>query len=198
MINKDLESLAFPVEQLDPLPGNPRKGDVEAIKRSYERFGQRKPIVARKNGKRGTVIAGNHQLEAAKRLSWQNIAVVWVDDDDKTAAAYALADNRVGDMGTYDSNLLLDLIDTVVDDPELFAATGYTLEDVDNMLSYKDNTPNPQDTNNWEAVISYSLLFDNEEQKDRFYNFLRWLRDHYEGETIAERLNDFIMEKTTL
>jgi hypothetical protein len=48
----DLEGLAFPVERLTPLPGNPRQGDVQAVARSYATFGQRKPIVARREGKR--------------------------------------------------------------------------------------------------------------------------------------------------
>ncbi len=43
----DLQRLAFPVERLTPLPGNPRQGDVQAVARSYATFGQRKPIVAR-------------------------------------------------------------------------------------------------------------------------------------------------------
>lgn len=80
--------------------------------RSYERFGQRKAIVATSDG---TVIAGNHQLEAARQLGWDEIAVVFVDDDLDTARAYALADNRVGDLGSYDQALLADLIGAVPD-----------------------------------------------------------------------------------
>lgn len=71
----DLEHLAFPVDRLTPLPGNPRKGDVEAVARSYATFGQRKPIVARREGGGGIVIAGNHQLAAAQQLGWAHIAV---------------------------------------------------------------------------------------------------------------------------
>ena len=58
---------------------------IEAVARSYEAFGQRKPIVARRlrrerNGfPTGEVIAGNHQLQAAKSLGWTHIAVVFTD-----------------------------------------------------------------------------------------------------------------------
>jgi hypothetical protein len=42
-----------------------------------------------------------HELiAAAQQLGWTHIAVVWVDDDDITATAFALADNRTGDLGT--------------------------------------------------------------------------------------------------
>lgn len=96
--------------------------------RSYQRFGQRKPIVARRDG---TVIAGNHQLQAAKRLGWKEIAVVYVDDDDQTARAYALADNRVGDLGTYDERSLADLLRSVQD----LDGTGYSPDDISDLLS---------------------------------------------------------------
>jgi DNA modification methylase len=122
----DLERLAFPVDSLTPLPGNPRRGDVQAVARSYATFGQRKPIVARRQGEGGIVIAGNHQLAAAQQLGWTHIAVVWVDDDDITAKAFALADNRTADLGSYDDCDLLAMLQAVHDaDAALFASTAY-------------------------------------------------------------------------
>jgi hypothetical protein len=100
----ELRPLAVPLVHLEGLPGNPRKGDVQAIARSYAVFGQRKPVVARRQGERdgkptGIVLAGNHQLQAAQELGWDELAVVWVDDDELTAKAFALADNRTGELG---------------------------------------------------------------------------------------------------
>jgi DNA modification methylase len=126
-IAEDLRPLAQPIDLLKLLPGNPRRGDVEAVMRSYDRFGQRKPIVARRDG---TVIAGNHQLQAAQRLGWSHIAVVWTDDDDLTAKAFALADNRTADLGAYDDADLRALIESVAIDPELLAAASYSLDDL--------------------------------------------------------------------
>lgn len=124
MIAADLAALASPVDQLALLPGNPRRGDVDAVARSLEAFGQRKPIVARRDG---TVIAGNHTLQAAQQLGWPEIAVVWVDDDDVTARAFALADNRTAELGSYDDEALLALIADVRDaDAEMLAATGWS------------------------------------------------------------------------
>lgn len=96
MIHADLVPLAVPLDILESLPGNPRRGDVAAVVRSYAEFGQRKPIVARRRGG-GVVIAGNHQLAAARELGWDEIAVVWVDDDEVRAKAFALADNRTAE-----------------------------------------------------------------------------------------------------
>jgi hypothetical protein len=124
-IAEDLRPLAQPIDLLKLLPGNPRRGDVDAVMRSYDRFGQRKPIVARRDG---TVIAGNHQLQAAQRLGWSHMAVVWTDDDDLTAKAFALADNRIGDLGNYDFGDLEAMLAEVRLDPVLLAATGFALD----------------------------------------------------------------------
>ena len=138
MIADDLLPLARPIDQLHPLPGNPRIGNVEAVMRSYNTFGQRKPIVARRDG---TVIAGNHQLEAAKRLGWTQIAVVYVDDDDTTAQAFALADNRTAELGTYDNEALAAMLQAVSIDAELLEATAYTMDDVNDLLAEIEPLP---------------------------------------------------------
>jgi hypothetical protein len=130
-----LRPLAQPVDTLSLLDGNPRKGDVEAVARSYERFGQRKPIVALPDG---TVIAGNHQLLAARKLGWDEIAVVFVDDDEQTAKAFALADNRTSDLGTYDNDALAALLQDVAVDPELLFDTGYDEQYLEALLSPVD------------------------------------------------------------
>ena len=126
-----LEPFLVDVESLSELPGNPRRGDVEAVKRSYERFGQRKPIVARRDGKQTIVVAGNHQLRAAKELGWEQIAVVFADDlTDDEARGYALADNRVGELGAYDSEDLLSMLDEI-NGEDLVTATGYSDADIE-------------------------------------------------------------------
>lgn len=138
MIAPDLAPLARPIDDFHLLEGNPRRGDVQAVARSYERFGQRKPIVARRDG---TVIAGNHQLLAARSLGWTEIAVVYVDDDDLTASAYALADNRTADLGSYDTEALTELIAEVSVDLDLLAASGYTQEDLDRLITGAGEIP---------------------------------------------------------
>lgn len=130
----DLQPLAVPLTELKLLKNNPRVGDVEAVAKSYETFGQRKPIVARrlKNGK-GEILAGNHQYQAAQQLGWDKIAVVWVEDDDNVAAAYAVADNRVGLLGDWDIENLLESLSNL--DEELLAATGFDNDDVDDFFA---------------------------------------------------------------
>jgi DNA modification methylase len=133
MIIESLKNLAVPIESLQGLPGNPRLGDIDAVAASLDRFGQRKPIVVRKDD--GTIIAGNHTWQAAKKLGWTEIAVAYVGDDDTTAQAYALADNRTSELGSYDEQALKDLIDKVATvDPELVRISGWSDEAVQELV----------------------------------------------------------------
>lgn len=127
-----LKPLLTPVGELLPLEGNPRRGDVSRISKSLRRFGQRKPIVARKldgTGARGEIIAGNHTYAAAVELGWDKIAVVFVDDDRWTARAFALADNRLGDIGSYDDALLADMLSDFASDMDMLEDIGWTPEE---------------------------------------------------------------------
>jgi hypothetical protein len=126
-VSPDLENLLIPLEELETLPGNPRKGNITAIAASYEEFGQVKPIVAVKNEDgTGTVIAGNHQLAAAKQLGWTHIAVLHVPFDHDKAIAFALADNRTSDLGEDYQGLLHEMLMSVVDEmPQFFEELGW-------------------------------------------------------------------------
>lgn len=126
-IHEALIDLAIPLNQLAPLPGNPRVGNIDAIKASYDEFGQLKPVVVHDNGDNTyTVVAGNHQVQAARALGWSHIAAVVMADDEQHAVAFALVDNRVTDLGRTDQELLSEMLEDVVSVyPELFDAVGW-------------------------------------------------------------------------
>lgn len=129
MLADSLRDLAAPIADLRPLPGNPRRGDVAAVARSLKRFGQRKPIVARRDG---TVVAGNHTLQAALDLGWKHIAVVWVDEDEATSKAFALADNRTSALGAFHPGDLAAMVAEVhAVDPDLLLAASYDGAELD-------------------------------------------------------------------
>lgn len=116
-IHESIKSLARPLDDLIHLQGNPRIGNIDAIAASYAEFGQVRPIVVRPNTDgTATVIAGNHQLEAARRLGWTHIAVVEMDADDSRAMAFALADNRTNELGHTDDTLLHAAMEYIIDD----------------------------------------------------------------------------------
>lgn len=121
-----LDRLTIPITQLTPRKHNPRRGNIDVIAESLQRNGQYRPIVV--NKPTSEVLAGNHTLAAAKRLGWQRIAVTFVDVDDDQAARIVLADNRTADIGTYDEDVLLDLLRSLDADLE---GTGYHADDLE-------------------------------------------------------------------
>ena len=126
-IHESLLPLAMDIDLLLPLEKNPRRGNVQAIVASYEEFGQIRPIVVRPNGNGTfTVVAGNHQLQAAKQLGWDKIAVVQYDVDDERAIAFAIADNRTVELGYTEPEILNELIVEINDYyPELLEGLGW-------------------------------------------------------------------------
>lgn len=110
--------------QLDP--DNARehdKANIDAIKASLEKFGQRKPIVVAD----GVVIAGNGTMEAAQALGWEEIDTVSADDLDETERrAYAIADNRTAELAKWNEAKLAEALSSVTEDGDAMGeATGF-------------------------------------------------------------------------
>jgi hypothetical protein len=109
-------------------PGNPRRGDLEAIKDSLRRHGQYRPIVA--NRGTGEVLAGNHLLLAARELGFEQLAVAFVDVDHEQAKRIVAVDNRTSDLASYDPESLAALLSSLPD----LAGTGYGDADLSRLL----------------------------------------------------------------
>ncbi len=79
--------------------------NIEAIKASLTKFGQRKPIVL--NAK-DVVVAGNGTLQAAQELGWTEIDAVSVPADwsDEQVKAFAIADNRSAELAEWNKETL--------------------------------------------------------------------------------------------
>ena len=186
-IHESLSSLSIPIGSLISLKNNPRLGDVEAIASSYKEFGQVKPIVIKDN-KDGTstIIAGNHQYEAAKKLGWDKIACVKFEGDIESAIAFALADNRTNELGTTDSDMLFELLGEVGEQyDDLINALGwdeFDLAEMEGEYYQEDDTPYeapviqpivaPEPSNN---PLAISTQMENGETMLKLKNFLNMI-----------------------
>jgi len=113
-IHSSIAGLAMDIDLLKPLEKNPRIGNVESIVASYREFGQIKPIVVMPSSDgKYSVIAGNHQLIAAKKLGWRKIAAIVYDVDENRGHAFALADNRTTELGNTDQQVVLVLMSEI-------------------------------------------------------------------------------------
>ena len=142
-IAEGLRSLAVPIDDLHLDPANARTNHaLERIAASLKAYGQRKPIIANRM-QEGKIEAGNGTWLAAKKLGWTWIAVVFVDDDPATAAAYGIADNRLNELSAWDLDALGALIPTVDD---LFI--GFTEAEIRDLLGERGDgmmvDPGPQ------------------------------------------------------
>lgn len=146
-IAEGLRALAIPIDELHIDPANARtKHALDRIATSLKLYGQRKPIIANRL-QDGKIEAGNGTWLAAKKLGWSHIAVVFVDDDPATAAAYGIADNRLGELSAWDLDALGALVPTIDD---LF--TGFTEGELRDLLGERGGglmvDPGPQDEDN--------------------------------------------------
>lgn len=127
-----IERRALDELTLDPYNAR-RHGEqnLDVIARSLSEFGQRRPVVIRADG---TILAGNGLARAAGQLGWDDVAVTVVPEDwtAEQARAYAIADNRAGDLSDWDDRALLDALDAL-DGAALLEAAGFREEDLDDL-----------------------------------------------------------------
>lgn len=133
------------IDELRPDSRNARKHgkrNLATIRASLEQFGQRRAAVIRSDG---TVLAGNGMLEAARSLGWTELSVTVVPDEwsDDEARAYALADNRTGELAEWDSNELNDHLKDLQASGWDVAAFGF---DEPEPIVVDDDVPSLDDT----------------------------------------------------
>lgn len=138
-IAEPLRLLAVPIDELHEDPANARvEHDLDRIAASLRAYGQRKPIIANRL-QSGKIEAGNGTWRAAKtKLGWTHIAVVFVDDDPATAAAYGVADNRTAELSRWDKDALREIAASVGD---LF--TGFEAAELDDLIGAPVSTATP-------------------------------------------------------
>lgn len=139
------------IDKIHPWEANPRKNDhaVEAVANSIKRLGFGAPIVARMNGE---IIAGHTRYKAALQLGLDRVPVRFVDLDPADARIMALADNKLGEIATWDDDTLGSLLGGMDAADALLA--GWNGDEVDRLLrdaaspSEPDEKPLPSPPDN--------------------------------------------------
>ena len=108
--NEKLQIQWVPLDSVHLNPENPCLNDpaVGPVMQSIARFGFRVPIVV--NRRTGLIEAGNTRWKAAQRMGLSEVPVIFADDDEVTALAFALADNRTAELATWDEPSLAGLL----------------------------------------------------------------------------------------
>lgn len=105
-IEQTKEVLIKDIADIKPYENNPRKNDkaVEAVANSIKEFGFKNPIIV---DSENVIIAGHTRYKAAKRLRLKTVPVIIANDlTSEQVKAFRIADNRVGEIATWDFDIL--------------------------------------------------------------------------------------------
>lgn len=130
-----------PIDKLKPYPNNAKKHgseQIERIKASISEFGFLTPCLIDADF---NLIAGHGRLEAAKQLGMKKVPCVSIEGlTEAQRKAYILADNRLGELGEWDMELVTDeliALDEMDFDIDL---TGFTLpEEIEPVVAEDDD-----------------------------------------------------------
>ena len=103
----------------------------EATRASLRKFGQRTPIVVQKQGM--VVRAGNDRLAIFREEGWSHIVALVVNENDVEATAYAIADNRTGELAEWDDDALARQLDALQKQGIDLDGLGFDLDDLDDL-----------------------------------------------------------------
>lgn len=152
----------MPIAEIEPAARNPKRHAAEAIAASVDRFGLAElPLIDERTGR---LVAGHGRLDdllvrrrdgeeppAGVRLGpggagdWL-VPVIrgWESTSDEDAEAYLVASNRLTVLGGWDDAGLADLLsDLAEQDAALLAVTGYTDDDLAQLLAEPERTELP-------------------------------------------------------
>ncbi|MFB5338306.1 DNA modification methylase [Enterococcus faecalis] len=118
-------------EDLIPYEKNPRHNEdaITAVAKSIEKFGFKVPIVVDASN---VIVNGHTRLKAAKYLGLKEVRTIIADDlTPEQIKAFRLADNKVGEIATWDEELLNAELDELADLDFDMTEFGFDLPDIE-------------------------------------------------------------------
>ena len=190
------------IERLQPYEKNARvhsKEQVGQIAASIVEFGFLNPILVDSND---GIVAGHGRLSAAKELALDEVPVVVLDHlTESQKKAYILVDNKLAENATWNEALLQEEIVSLNLQDFDISVLGWDEDEIREIMEFDaDETNNDDDSEGTrglgEPIVSYNIIFDDEQQQQKWFDFLKDLKELYSDEsTIAEKIIQFIEEK---
>lgn len=126
------------IEDLAPLPRNPRKHSKRQIRQiadSIRAFGFTNPVIVDDENR---ILAGHGRVEAARLLKMTSVPTVSIEHlSEADKRAYILADNRLAELAEWDDDLVkleLELIQSL-DSAFDLELTGWSTAELDSLLN---------------------------------------------------------------
>lgn len=162
-----METILKKVSDLIPYINNPRNNDnaVDAVASSIKNFGFKVPIVVDTNNE---IINGHTRLKAAQKLGLETVPVIVADDlTPEQVKAFRLADNKVGEIATWNDEML------AIELEELknldFDMSEFEFEINDSQIQEKDENTDSVPIDEKMIIIIES---DNELELEEYFNKL--------------------------
>jgi DNA modification methylase len=149
MADDGLKIERVPLSELKEAAVNPRmhgERNLDAIRRSLERFKQAEPLIVRRAN--NEVIGGNGRLRVMLDLGWDMADCVYLDVDEPTARALSLALNRTAELAEWDDSELADLLAELQSQDYDLADIGFNVDEAAEWLDWEgdgqEEPPEPQ------------------------------------------------------
>ena len=136
------------IGDLKPDPANPRrhsKKQIRQIARSIETFGFNVPVLVDAELK---VIAGHGRLLACQELGWSEVPTLCLDHlTPAQARAFMIADNRLGEIASWDDRLLAEQLKdlSLIGLDFSLEVTGFEVGEIDLRIASLDGEPGNDD-----------------------------------------------------
>jgi hypothetical protein len=191
-----MKATEIEIEKLVPYAKNSRvhsDNQVAQIAASIKEFGFNDPIEIDEDN---MILAGHGRVLAARKLGMLKVPCVKIEGLSKAQKqAYILTNNKLALNSEWDDELLkLELHDLsdMKFDMEMMGFDGSELSEImyPEPIKHKDDSDKPLNFS-----IQYNIVFDDEEQQEVFYAFIRFLKEKFpETDSVCERLAEYIKE----
>lgn len=145
----------IPLSEIVEADINPKDHDIGQIYQSIKRFGFTQPIMM--NESTGKLLAGHGRLQTLQTMKQANEKVPnrikekdgeWLVpvlkgiefDDDMEAQAYLIADNRLTELGGWNTGELIDELQQLVENGLSLDGVGYDFDDLERLVLDSEGT----------------------------------------------------------
>lgn len=141
--HKEASAIWEDISALKEWDENPRYNSeaVQHVVKSIKRFGFGAPIIARKAD--GMIIAGHTRFQAAIMLQLEKVPVRYLDLDPADAKLLAIADNKVGEIATWNEDLLRITLSELKD--KGLEGIGFSDDELNNLFAEAPGYEPPKD-----------------------------------------------------
>jgi ParB-like chromosome segregation protein Spo0J len=165
MTVKILGTEEIAIDELCGFPGNSRRSALPQIRESVEAHGQyRSLVVRRRTGKPDQILCGHGTRDALWAAGHTVARCELVECSDVEASKINVADNKIGDLGAWDTAALVAQLESFGDD---FSGTGFSLEDAEKLFRGGMPEPGDADTGDDDGAGQWGVVVEVESEAEQ-------------------------------